>query len=246
MVEAAQAAAQKNGALKAGGRPRAGLDMVLDALFYRLRNAGPWRDLPEGFGPWRTIYGWHRLWAREGLWARMLARMARKVRNRIRLVDGTHVRVHQCAANPKGGAAAQAMGKTRGGRNSKIMALTDVRGLPVKLSLIEGQAYEGHHVIELLDDPRGLMVVGDKGFDDDKLRKQLEEVGAEHCFPSKSNRKKKRRLNKKLYRQRYRVENFFCRLKRWACASTRRDKLALHFLSLIQFASIIDWLRYGC
>jgi transposase len=220
--------------------------MVLDALFYRLRNAGPWRDLPEGFGPWRTIYGWHRLWAREGLWARMLARMARKVRNRIRLVDGTHVRVHQCAANPKGGAAAQAMGKTRGGRNSKIMALTDVRGLPVKLSLIEGQAYEGHHVIELLDDPRGLMVVGDKGFDDDKLRKQLEEVGAEHCFPSKSNRKKKRRLNKKLYRQRYRVENFFCRLKRWACASTRRDKLALHFLSLIQFASIIDWLRYGC
>jgi transposase len=246
MVGAAQAAAQKNGALKAGGRPRAGLDMVLDALFYRLSNAGPWRDLPEGFGPWRTIYGWHRLWAREGLWARMLARMARKVRNRIRLVDGTHVRVHQCAANPKGGAAAQAMGKTRGGRNSKIMALTDVRGLPVKLSLIEGQAYEGHHVIELLDDPRGLMVVGDKGFDDDKLRKQLEEVGAEHCFPSKSNRKKKRRLNKKLYRQRYRVENFFCRLKRWACASTRRDKLALHFLSLIQFASIIDWLRYGC
>ncbi len=32
----------------------------------------------------------------------------------------------------------------------------------------------------------------------------------------------------------------------WACASTRRDKFALHFLSLIQFASIIDWLRYGC
>jgi len=220
--------------------------MVLDALFYRLRNAGPWRDLPESFGPWRTIYGWHRLWAREGLWARMLARMACRVRSRIRLVDGTHVRVHQCAANPKGGAAAQAMGKTRGGRNTKIMALTDVRGLPVKLSLIEGQAYEGHHVIELLEDPCGLMVVGDKGFDDDNLRQQLEELGARHCFPSKSNRKKKRKLNKKLYRQRYRVENFFCRLKRWACASTRRDKLALHFLSLIHFASIIDWLRYGC
>jgi transposase len=142
------------------------------------------------------------------------------------------VRVHQCATNPKGGAAAQAMGKTRGGRNTKIMALTDVRGLPVKLSLIEGQAYEGNHVIELLDDPRGLMVVGDKGFDSDKLRQQLEELGARHCFPSKSNRRKKRRLNKKLYRQRYQVENFFCRLKRWACSSTRRNKLALNFLSL--------------
>lgn len=219
--------------------------MILDALFYRLRNAGPWRDLPECFGPWRTMYGWYRRWAREGLWGRMLARLARKVKSRIRLVDGTHVRVHQCAANPKGGAAAQAMGKTRGGRNTKIMALTDVRGLPVKLALIEGQAYEGNHVIGLLDNPHGLLVVGDKGFDSDKLRAQLEALGAAHCFPSKSNRKKKRRLSKKLYRQRYRVENFFCRLKRWACSSTRRDKLAAHFLSLLQFASIIDWLRYG-
>ena len=116
----------------------------------------------------------------------------------------------------------------------------------MKLSLIEGQAYEGHHVIELLDDPRGLMVVGDKGFDDDKLRQRLEELGCTHCLPSKSNRKQKRKLDKKLYRQPYRVENIFYRLKRWACASTRRDKLASHFLSLTLVASIIDWLRCGC
>jgi len=236
---------KKNRALKAEGRPRAGLDMVLDALLYRLRNAGPWRDLPEGFGPWRTIYGWHRLWAREGLWARMLARMARKDRNRIRLVDGTHVRVHQCAANPKGGTATQAMGKTRGGRNSKIMALTDVRGLPVKLSLIERQAYEGPHVIELLDDPRGLMVVGDKGFDDDKLRKQLEEVGAGHCLPSKSNRKKKRQAQQEALPAALPCGELLLPSQTLGLHQHRRDKLALHFLSLIQFASIIDWLRYG-
>lgn len=90
------------------------------------------------------------------------------------------------------------------------------------------------------------MVVGDKGFDSDPLRQQLEQLGASHCIPSRSNRHKKLRLNKKLYRQRYKVENYFCRLKRWASASTRRDKLALHFLALIQFASVIDWLRYGC
>jgi transposase len=57
---------------------------------------------------------------------------------------------------------------------------------------------------------------------------------------------KKRWLNKKLYRQRYKVENYFCRLKGWASASTRCDKLAYHFLVLIQFASVIDWLRHGC
>lgn len=88
--------------------------------------------------------------------------------------------------------------------------------------------------------------MGAKGFDSDPLRQQLEHLGASHCIPSKSNGRKKRRLNKKLYRQRYKVENYFCRLKRWASASTRRYKLAVHFLSLIQFASVIDWLRYGC
>lgn len=48
--------------------------MVLDALFFRLRNAGPWRDLPDGFGPWRTIYGWYQRLARQGIWERLLWR----------------------------------------------------------------------------------------------------------------------------------------------------------------------------
>jgi transposase len=135
--------------------------MVLDALFYRLRNAGPWRDLPDGFGPWRTIYGWYQQLARQGIWERLLRRLACRSKSRIRLVDGTHVVVHQCAANPAGGARKQAMDRTRGVRNTKIMALTDGRGLPVKLLLIEGQAYEGKYVIPLLEVPEGLMVVGD-------------------------------------------------------------------------------------
>ncbi len=245
MVGAAQKAAQKNGALNTGGRPRASLDLVLEGLFYRLRNAGPWRDLPESLGPWRTIYGWHRQWAREGLWKRMLTLVSRKTRNRIRLVDGTHVVVHQCAANPAGGTDKQAMGKTRGGRNTKIMALTDGRGLAVNLLLIAGQAYEGHHVLPLLGNPAGLCLVGDKGFDSDKLRQQLQQLGATHCIPRRARCGIQRKVSRKLYRQRYRIENYFCRLKRWACASTRRDKLAAHFLSLIQFASVIDWLQYG-
>lgn len=245
MVGAAQEATQKNGALNIGGRPRASLDLVLEGLFYRLRNAGPWRDLPECFGPWRTIYGWHRRWAREGLWNLMLTKVSRKTKNRIRLVDGTHVVVHQCAANPAGGADKQAMGKTRGGRNTKIMALTDGRGLAVNLLLIAGQAYEGHHVLPLLGNPAGLCVVGDKGFDSDKLRQQLQLMGATHCIPRRARCGIQRKVSCKLYRQRYRIENYFCRLKRWACASTRRDKLAAHFLSLVEFAAVIDWLQYG-
>jgi transposase len=85
--------------------------------------------------------------------------------------------------------------------------------------------------------------VGDKGFDSDKLRKELESLGHETCFPGKKNRRSKVAYSKKLYRRRYRVENFFCRIKPWACLSLRRDKLALQFSSLLAFAAIIDWMQ---
>lgn len=71
----------------------------------------------------------------------------------------------------------------------------------------------------------------------DKLRGQLEEPGAAHCFPGKPNCKKRRELNKRLHRQFHRMENFFCRLKRSACAS--------HFNFLMEFASVIAWIRHG-
>ena len=49
--------------------------------------------------------------------------------------------------------------------------------------------------------------------------------------------------SKKLYRRQYRVEKFFCGIKRWACLSLQRDKLALHFSSLLAFSAIIDWMQ---
>ena len=243
LVEAAQSAASKNGR-GLGGRPPHSLDLVIEALFYRLRNAGPWRDLPREFGPYQTIFGYYRHWARTGLWGRILRNVARAARSAVRLVDGTHIAVHQCAANPRGGPAAQAMGKTRGGRNTKLMVVTDLHGRPLHLQLIPGQAYEGAHVIELLKTEKyAVLLIGDKGFDSDKLRGNLERLGHRHCIPGKSNRRRAVPYSKRHYRIRYRVEDFFRRLKRWACACTRRDKLALHFLTLIQFASVIDWLR---
>ena len=244
MVGAAQAAALKKGrVVKSGGRPVTEMSLVLDALFYRLRNCGPWRDLPTQYGPWQTIYGWHRTFARNGLWLTLLKSFARKVGSPVVLVDGTHVVAHQSAANPVGGAEAQAMGKTRGGRNSKVMALTDRKGRLMNFIVVEGQCYEGKHVRALLPKWRKWKVVGDKGFDSDKLRQELEQLGHVTCFPGKKNRIRKVSYSKKLYRVRYRVENFFCRIKRSACLAMRRDKLSLHFSSLLAFAAVIDWMQ---
>ncbi len=151
------------------------------------------RALPD-FGPWRTIYGWYRQWAREGFWTRMLTMVLRKTRSWIRLVGGMHMVVHQCATNPAGGADKQAMGKTSGGRSTKIMALTDRRDLAVNLLLVEGQAYEGHHVLPSLGSPAGLCLVGDS----DKLRQQLQQLGATHGIPHRARRGIQRKVSRKL------------------------------------------------
>ena len=243
MGAASSATLKKISIVDKGGRPPVELALILDALFFRLRNCGPWRDLPSQYGCWQTIYGWHRAFARNGIWLILLKGFMRKVKSAVVLVDGTHVVAHQSAANPAGGAAAQAMGKTRGGRNTKVMALTDRQGRLLNFVLAEGQTYEGKHVRTLLPKDRKWKVVGDKGFDSDKLRRQLESLGHKTCFPGKKNRRKKIVISKTLYRQRYRVENFFCRIKRWACLSHRRDKLAAHFASLLAFAAVIDWMQ---
>jgi len=103
-------------------------DLVIEALSHRLRNAGPWRDLPRELGPRQTIFGYYRQRTRPGLWNRILRNVAKPGRRAVRLVDGTHMVVCQGAVNPRGGAAAQAMGRTRGGRNTRRMAVADLSG----------------------------------------------------------------------------------------------------------------------
>lgn len=88
-----------------------------------------------------------------------------------------------------------------------------------------------------------MLLIRDKGFDSDKLRAEFKSLGYGHCITGKSNRKEKVRYSKRHYHIRLRVEDVFRRLKQWACTCTRRDKLVMHFLSLLPFAAVIDWMH---
>lgn len=46
--------------------------MVISGIFFRTRAGCPWRDLPEGFGNWKTVYNRHRRWSLDGTWAKIL------------------------------------------------------------------------------------------------------------------------------------------------------------------------------
>lgn len=105
------------------------------AILFVLRTGVPWRDLPEQYGPWSSVYARYRRWCDSGLFARMLAVLAKGAVGRLRHLDCSHIKLHQHGANPHGGQGAQAMGRTQGGLNTKLSAVVDRRGRAVALSL---------------------------------------------------------------------------------------------------------------
>ncbi len=79
---------------------------VINGVLYRVRTGVQWRDLPERFGPWETVYKRHRRWSADGTWKMLLSRIqaAEDAAGRIDWdvsVDSTAVRAHQHAAGAR-------------------------------------------------------------------------------------------------------------------------------------------------
>ncbi|NYV73695.1 IS5 family transposase [Streptomyces sp. UH6] len=79
---------------------------VIDGILHRVRTGVQWRDLPERFGPWKTVYERHRLWSADGTWERLLqqAQAAADTAGEIDWdisVDSTIIRAHQHAAGAR-------------------------------------------------------------------------------------------------------------------------------------------------
>ena len=93
------------------GRPNLDHRVVLNGILWRLKTGAPWRDLPERYGSWRTVYSRFRRWRLAGVWGKILAEVQAEedargnLDWRIHFVDGTVVRAHQHAAGAKRGAA---------------------------------------------------------------------------------------------------------------------------------------------
>jgi transposase len=82
-------------------------------------------------------------------------------------------------------------------------------------------------------------LIADKGYDADVLRRTLKSAGTVPVIPGRINRKRSIRYDKARYRDRWRIEAAFCRLKDFRRVATRYDKLARNFLSAVALAAII-------
>ncbi len=79
--------------------------LVLDGVFWIARSGAPWRDLPEEFGKWSSVYRQFRRWTLARLWEQILEALteSRIVPDALQMVDSTVVRAHHQASGAKGG-----------------------------------------------------------------------------------------------------------------------------------------------
>jgi transposase len=92
------------------GRPATDHRQIINGILWILRTGAPWRDLPERYGPWQTVYGRFNRWREKGIWQQIFERLLAEadaqgnVEWEIHFVDSTTVRAHQHAAGAKKGA----------------------------------------------------------------------------------------------------------------------------------------------
>ena len=88
---------------KSGPQSARGDRLFIEAVLYRAKTGLPWRDLPERFGPWKSVYNRFSNWARQGHWASVFRELQVEVDDTGSIVDASVVRAHQDASGGKGG-----------------------------------------------------------------------------------------------------------------------------------------------
>ena len=88
---------------KPRGVPRVDDRRVLNGIFYILRTGAPWRDLPERYGPYTTVYNRYNRWSKAGVWLQVFQALAAHSPDFLHLIDSSIIRAHQHAAGAKKG-----------------------------------------------------------------------------------------------------------------------------------------------
>nr|WP_221417642.1 IS5 family transposase [Microbacterium marinum] len=194
------------------GRPFADARMTVEGIIYRYRCGIAWRHLPAVFGPWQTVWKWHRRMAGDGTWDRVLGDLTAQADALGLLdwsvsVDSTIARAHQHATNVTRVTGApsnynnpcleppdHALGRSRGGLSTKIHHIVDGNGLPLVIAVAPGQSGDAPTLIPLLAQlrvarPTGRprtrpdAVRGDKAYSSRAIRAHLRGRGIRAVIP---------------------------------------------------------------
>jgi transposase len=211
--------------------------IVLESILFVLTEGCGWRAIDRPQARWNSVYQYFRRWCQRGVLKKVLTQFGPELGPGWHFVDSTHVKVHADGSNPAGGQALQAMGRTKGGLNTKIHALVNARSQALVIALSGGNQADISLADELTEClPEGSTLIGDKAYDSSTLRQTAATKGIKTCIPARTNRTTTVPFSATVYRRRHRIENFFERIKRHRRVATRYDKLAETFLGFVCLA----------
>ena len=128
--------------------------------------------------------------------------------------------------------------------NTKLHAVTDADGRPIRFFMTAGQVSDYTGAAALLSSlPSADWLLADRGYDADWFREALKDKGIKPCIPGRKSRGKPIKHDKRRCKRRNRIEIMFGRLKDWRRVATRYDRCPKVFLSAIALAAtVIFWL----
>jgi transposase len=124
--------------------------------------------------------------------------------------------------------------------NTKLHAVTDARGRPIRFFMSAGQVSDYIGARALMGSlPVADWLIADRGYDADWFREALEDRGIRACIPGRKSRDKPVRYDKRRYKRRNRIEIMFGRLKDWRRIATRSVRCPKVFLSAVALAAAV-------
>ena len=119
------------------GRPRKDDRNMLSGMLWIVRSGVQWRELPEAYGPWQSVYARSAKWRDDGTLEAIFRALSADADKENLSLDSTCIKVHE-SANGGRKTADKAVGRTRGGLNTKLHAIVDGLGNPVEFMLSAG------------------------------------------------------------------------------------------------------------
>jgi transposase len=239
---------------------------VIDGILWILHAGAPWRDLPESYGPWSSIFGRFNRWRQSGRWDQLLTALHAQADAQGGIdwemfsVDGSVVRAHKAAAGAEKLSAAaggepvdHGLGRSQGGFGTKVHLICDGAGRPLGVVLTPGQQHESTVFEAVLDTVavpqrrgparrRPKRVAGDKAYSNRRIRAWLGRRRIGIVIPTKKDQRR-RRFDKERYKGRNVVERLIAWLKERRRLSTRFEKLAVNFLAMLKVGMLLWFLK---
>lgn len=220
------------------------LRLFVEAVWYITRSGCQWRLLPRHYGSWRAIHLRFKSWSDKGVWETLFKSLQKDPDMEHAMADATLVRAHACAAGyGKDSQSIEALGRSKGGFTTKIHALVDGLGNPLRFILTAGQRNDITQAENLIEDGGYKTVICDKGYDSDAFVNSIQQKGSIAVIPPRSNRKFQREYDAHIYKERHLIECFFGKIKHFRRIFSRFDKAASTYLAFLNFVGALIWLR---